>query len=156
MNKGWILGRKRGPMAEETKEKISNNLKGKKRPEEVRIKISKTLKNHEVSKAIRQKISISGIGKHVGENNGNWKNGIIEDAGYILILCPHHPFCNSKKYVREHRLVMEEFIGRYLKAKEVVHHIDGNKKNNCIENLMLFPNDAEHQKFHRLNNMVAT
>ena len=48
----------------------------------------------------------------------------------------------------EHRLVVERFIGRELTKEERVHHIDKDKKNNKIENLMLFKNDSEHIKFH--------
>jgi len=39
---------------------------------------------------------------------------------------------------------MAESLGRPLTKQEVVHHIDGNKQNNYIENLELFHNNAEH------------
>ena|SRR3990167_9417979 len=68
--------------------------------------------------------------------------------GYILICNPKHPFSNNKGYVREHRLVMERHIGRYLNSNEVVHHKNGIKDDNRIENLELFPNISEHMKFH--------
>ena len=73
--------------------------------------------------------------------------------GYVQILVPRHP--NRKKgYVLLHRFVMEKFIGRYLEPEEVVHHIDGNKQNNNIKNLMLFKNGGEHTKHHaKLKNM---
>ena len=48
----------------------------------------------------------------------------------------------------EHREVVSKFIGRFLYDEEVVHHIDEDKTNNKIENLMLFPNQAEHKSFH--------
>lgn len=48
----------------------------------------------------------------------------------------------------EHLIVVEKFIGRKLNKSERVHHIDLNKKNNSIKNLMLFKNDSEHIKFH--------
>lgn len=48
----------------------------------------------------------------------------------------------------EHRRRVEEFIGRKLRKEEVVHHIDFNKKNNSINNLMLFPNQKAHASFH--------
>ena len=54
---------------------------------------------------------------------------------------------NGKK-VDEHRLKMELWIGRKLAPHEVVHHIDGNKSNNDIHNLMLFPTKNAHTKFH--------
>ncbi len=52
------------------------------------------------------------------------------------------------KGLLEHRIVVEEFIGRKLTKEEKVHHIDENKQNNNIDNLMLFSNDSEHIKFH--------
>lgn len=36
-------------------------------------------------------------------------------------------------------MVAERMLGRKLKPGEVVHHIDGNKRNNAPENLMVFP-----------------
>ena len=47
-----------------------------------------------------------------------------------------------------HRLVVESVIGRPLKAGEVVHHIDGDKRNNNPENLMVFASQAEHAAWH--------
>lgn len=66
-----------------------------------------------------------------------FKGIIIDYAGYILIYNPQHPFCDSKGYVREHRLVMEKSIGRYLEKDEEIHHINGIKNDNRIENLKL-------------------
>jgi len=56
---------------------------------------------------------------------------------------------SPRKYILEHRIIMEKHLKRPLHSKEVVHHIDGNTTNNHINNLMLFPNQATHQKFHR-------
>ena len=47
-----------------------------------------------------------------------------------------------------HRLVAESVIGRPLTAEEVVHHIDGDKRNNNPENLMVFASQAEHAAWH--------
>jgi hypothetical protein len=54
---------------------------------------------------------------------------------------------NGKKE-KLHRIIMEKYIGRKLKSKEVVHHIDGNPKNNSIKNLKLFKNQSEHMRHH--------
>ena len=48
---------------------------------------------------------------------------------------------------RKHRIVMEEYIGRQLKSNEIVHHIDGNKRNNDISNLLLTTR-SEHAIIH--------
>ncbi len=47
----------------------------------------------------------------------------------------------------EHRTVVSRFIGRFLYDEERIHHLDGNKKNNSIKNLMLFPSQKEHKSF---------
>lgn len=51
-------------------------------------------------------------------------------------------------WMPEHILVVEEKIGRILEKGNVIHHIDGNKINNKIENLMLFKTQIEHSAFH--------
>ena len=49
----------------------------------------------------------------------------------------------------EHRTVAEWILGRPLKPGEVVHHIDGDKRNNAPENLMVFPTQAAHAAWHK-------
>ena len=48
----------------------------------------------------------------------------------------------------EHRVVAESILKRPLRKDEVVHHIDGNKQNNAVDNLMVFASQAEHVKYH--------
>lgn len=48
----------------------------------------------------------------------------------------------------EHRVVAEMKLGRPLKKGEVVHHIDGNFRNNDPDNLMVLPSQAEHCRIH--------
>jgi endogenous inhibitor of DNA gyrase (YacG/DUF329 family) len=58
----------------------------------------------------------------------------------------------EKTYQRHtHRIVAEKKLGRPLKPGEVVHHIDRDKRNNHPENLMVFPSQKEHAKWHRAN-----
>ena len=100
-------------------------------------------KGHKFSAAQNQRRSESVQGR----DNGNWKGGKILRNGYIHIKVPSRPNANNG-YVPEHRLVMEKHMGRYLNTKECVHHKDGDRTNNAIENLQLcdFP---EHMKIHR-------
>jgi len=49
------------------------------------------------------------------------------------------------KWQYKHRFVMEQFIGRKLKKREHVHHVDGNTLNNNIDNLQLLIN-ADHNR----------
>ena len=84
-------------------------------------------------------------------SKGHWKGGRIKDKqGYILIYQPSHPTIINKlrKYIREHRLVMEKHIGRNLLPNERVHHINGIKSDNRIKNLILFKNESKHIQHH--------
>ena len=83
-----------------------------------------------------------------GKKNSMWKGGKINNNGYIMILTPQHPFCDSQGYVRRSRLVIEKHLGRYLTPKEKVHHINGIKDDDRIENLKLFFNNSQHSKHH--------
>lgn len=76
-----------------------------------------------------------------GNKHPQWKGGrIITSQGYVWIYAPGNLMsnnCSPKGYVLEHRLVMSEKIGRYLKKNEIVHHINGIRDDNKIENLFL-------------------
>lgn len=88
---------------------------------------------------------------------GNFKGGRVSRNGYVYIYVKNHPYAvkyGATRYVKEHRLVMEKHIGRYLKPTEVVHHIDGNKENNNLSNLALFLNQSAHAKFHYILNNI--
>lgn len=52
------------------------------------------------------------------------------------------------KRVYEHRYLMEKELGRPLKSNEIVHHIDGDRKNNDITNLYLCETRAKHRIAH--------
>jgi len=74
-----------------------------------------------------------------GKNHWNWKGGRINYNGYIYAYCPHHPNATTKGkgYMMEHRLVMENKIGRYLTKDEIIHHKNGIRDDNRIENLCI-------------------
>lgn len=80
------------------------------------------------------------------EKNYFWKGGVQhDDDGYILIKSPGHPYATKAGYVREHRLVMEQVLGRYLEPHEIVHHRDTRQKaNNDPGNLVVYANNSEH------------
>lgn len=81
----------------------------------------------------------------VPENNPKWRGGRkIDKDGYVMIHEPDHPNATSHGYIREHRKAMSEHLGRPLTDEEVVHHIDGDKKNNEIDNLRLYSSNGEH------------
>jgi hypothetical protein len=68
--------------------------------------------------------------------------------GYKYEYCPEHPRRNKRGGVLQHRLVMEEHLGRFLAPKEVVHHINGDKSDNRIENLELLQDQSSHIRGH--------
>lgn len=81
--------------------------------------------------------------KEKGFNN---KGGQMQHKGYVLIWSPEHPN-NLKGYVPQHRLVMEKYLGRLLNTTELIHHINGNKSDNNLENLELI-SPSNHSSLH--------
>lgn len=76
-----------------------------------------------------------------GKAGGNNKGGRIKDRfGYILLWKPGHPNAKvgrNKSYVAEHRFVMSEHLKRPLEKWEFIHHKNGIKDDNRLENLEL-------------------
>lgn len=85
-----------------------------------------------------------------------------ECNGYVTLKASsHHKSFDregngQKSYVYEHHVVAEEMLGRSLKDFEVVHHLDGNKKNNSPDNLLVLERD-QHTKLHAWikNNVIV-
>jgi len=86
-------------------------------------------------------------GPRNGPGHPKWRGGRTKSKGYWHVYVPDHPYPNrGAHYVLEHRLLMEQKLGRYLLPSEVVHHIDGNRENNSLENLIVFQTNAQHLK----------
>lgn len=70
--------------------------------------------------------------------NGNWKGGrIFHKNGYVMVRMPKDS-SGKTRYVFDHVLIMEDFLGRKLLPGENVHHKNGVKDDNRIENLELW------------------
>ncbi len=108
-------------------------------------------KKHSEKSKIKMSLIQKGCVKPTGKLATAWKGGKVKTGlGYVQIHNPTHPYAQSKGYVYEHRLVMENHIGRYLKPEEIIHHVNGIVDDNRIENLMLFANKAKHNSYEKL------
>ena len=77
--------------------------------------------------------------EHGAELNGNWRGGRTRHkAGYVMVRLPEHPRARTHGYVFEHILAMEAFLDRHLMPDENVHHRNGLRADNRIENLELW------------------
>lgn len=110
-----------------------------------------------INKANRHKVATAPITDHArlkisGINSIYWEGRKLEiksgSISGVLRPAPNHPNKNSQGYVYEHRLVMEEQLGRFLESHEIVHHIDLDPLNNHPTNLLLLNGASEHGKLH--------
>jgi hypothetical protein len=99
-------------------------------------------------KKVRKYITHHNLGKR--DKCPTWNGGIKKHKKYKYKLAPDHPFATKDGYIFEHRLVMEQHLGRYLTKYEQIHHIDKNKGNNEISNLLLV-DVKTHMTYHRKN-----
>lgn len=83
-----------------------------------------------------------------GHEGRNGKRGTVYLRGYPVLYDPSHPRAKSNGYVKEHIVIVERMLGRPLSENEVVHHINGDKTDNTPENLMVFPDNKAHMRFH--------
>jgi hypothetical protein len=81
-----------------------------------------------------------------GQNSVNWKGGKHKSKhGYIWVrITPDSFFYNGRRYILEHRLIMSEHLHRKLLPWEIVHHKNGVKNDNRLENLQLLGCRGKH------------
>lgn len=116
---------------------------------------------------------MSGTGNHqyglIGKLNSSYKGETtISNYGYVLVYCPDHPFARkgNNRRILQHRLVIEANADKfddkyfttisgkkYLLPKYDVHHINENKQDNRIENLMIVTR-SEHTTYHNSQNTI--
>ena len=131
----------------ERRKKISKSKTGIKRPDMIGNKLNLLRKSFKAWNKGKKMPQVS------GEKHWHWKGKTIDSHGYVLINKRNHPRAtgNGSKYVKEHWLVMEKYLGRYLKPEEIVHHINGNRRDNRLRNLVLFKNQSEHMRHHHVS-----
>lgn len=106
---------------------------------------SAALKGRKLSEAQKKLISERNSCNYNGLNGyGHTK---AHNGGYILVYVPKHPRAHKDGYQMLHTVLMEREIGRYLYDDEVVHHINHNRKDNRICNLMLMKK-KDHMSMH--------
>lgn len=73
---------------------------------------------------------------------------------YLCEFAPSNPRATREGYVYTHVLAAEKKLGRLLNPEECVHHLDENKYNNELDNLIVFKTKADHAAFHKGVEMV--
>lgn len=90
-------------------------------------------------------------GARCGKLNHNFKGSYVNTQGYRLIYSPNHPNKDIRNCVREHILIAEKALGKYVNyPQEVIHHINENKLDNCVDNLYFFSDRKEHDRYHQM------
>lgn len=95
----------------------------------------------------RQKNNAKGrAGQKTGLQSKQYKQRLTKD-GYLKMYAAKHPYANGRKEMMVHVMVMECHLKRPLSAGECVHHVNGNKQDNRLENLQLMSH-ADHSRHH--------
>lgn len=91
---------------------------------------------------------------HYGNDHHNWKGGFTRDDGYVVIRILPNDDYYSMSYsgsIFEHRYIVARSLGRCLSGKEIVHHLNGVRDDNRLENLALVVRgNHEHQTLLKL------
>ena len=137
---------RRKPLSPEAIENIRRGQLGKHMSPEARKNMRRASLGRRHTPETKEKMRQS----HLGKKNLMWNGGIAHwERGYLSIYAPNHPCCTKSRYVREHRLVVESCLKRFLKPSECVHHINKITNDNRPENLMVFKSQNAHTSFDK-------
>lgn len=82
------------------------------------------------------------------DKSSSWKGGKkVTAKGYCQVLIPEHPRADANGYVMEHIVVWESHTGIIVPMSCCIHHLNGDKTDNRIQNLCLMDR-AAHTVFH--------
>jgi hypothetical protein len=84
-----------------------------------------------------------------GDRNPRWNGGVRTHQGYTCVRRPDHPNASKDGYVREHVLILSEHLGRPIASNEIVHHKNGVRSDNRLENLELMTRSEHHSLHHK-------
>jgi len=87
-------------------------------------------------------------GKKFPNERGAVGNKRLASTGYIEVYLPGHSMADIKGRILEHRFVMSQHLGRHLEKWEQVHHINGERSDNRLENLIVM-HRSEHNSHHK-------
>ena len=126
---------KHKPQSEETKRKRSLALMG-----------NRNALGYKFTDEQKARARITNVNKNkLGEKSPSWKGGKYVDVnGYMRTKVG-----GLGRYKLDHHSIVEDFIKRPLKNKEIIHHINFDRMDNRIDNLYLFRTKAQHTKYHR-------
>ncbi len=159
---GWVKG-------EPLRFRRGHSMKGRKHSAEAKAKIAEASRGHTLSAESRAKISAAKKGiPHTAEARAKmsaahrgrtfpkgaeapqWKGGRhVDGARVFLHVGTDHPMASATGYVLEHRLLMAHAINRHLRPAEHIHHIDQDRMNNSLDNLVIVSR-SQHTRIHNL------
>lgn len=111
------------------------------------VRIGKARKGKVLSESTRQAISKAHKGMRLRNDYEFGGHEKIRTDGYVSVYCPDHPTASKDGYVLKHRIVIETHLGHAVPNGYIVHHKNGKKDDNRLENLELMKR-GEHTAFH--------
>lgn len=88
--------------------------------------------------------------KFKNDKNSRIINKKLTTNGYLQVYNT-----DTKQYMLEHRKIIEKNMGIELKKEDIIHHINGDKLDNQINNLLITSSSKEHQIIHRQLETIA-